>query len=58
MKTCDRKHPPNVICEDRHCIWGDRNPFLRLLRRFDRLAHENQNLKSALSRRMTKSEGV
>lgn len=56
MQTCDRKHPPNVICEDRKCYWGERNRHLRLLRRFDRLQRENANLRESLMSRMTRSQ--
>lgn len=52
MLTCNGSHPPNALCMDRRCYLGNKNPFLRLLRRLDRKTSECQSLRESLAKRM------
>ena len=54
--TCNGNHPINILCRDRNCYLGDKNPFLRLQRRFDRVSRECQSLRESLIKRMTRSQ--
>lgn len=56
MTTCNQSHPANVLCRDRNCYLGDKNPFLRLQRRLDRKTSECQSLRESLVKRMTRSQ--
>ena len=54
MNHCSGNHAPNIICCDRQCYLGIKNPFIRLLRRLDRKTSECQSLRESLAKRMTK----
>lgn len=57
MTTCDHKHPPNVICADRRCYWGERNAYLRLQRRLDRALNDLRRVR-AFNAKATRGGGV
>jgi len=51
MNQCNQSHPINILCRDRHCYLGDKNPFLRLQRRLDRKTSECNSLRESLTKR-------
>ena len=51
MTTCNRTHPANIICRDRYCYLGNRNPLLTLQRRLDRTLSELRSVRQTVERR-------
>jgi len=57
MPTCSKDHPINIVCLDRCCYFGERNPLVRLQRRLDRVDNENKRLKALWDKRTATKAG-
>jgi len=55
MKTCNQMHPVNVVCEDRRCYLGDRNPLVRMARRMEQAQAEARRLRESFTKRFSRA---